>query len=162
MGLVYVLSRADVVALQYVGLKLAAKKDVKCIKAQQFDAAHGVRAAVLEKSQDCAVRCGCLCLSPVASRNRRETDQTPCLQKYARVAEFPDFPLTYTQEKAFPLPALDEGNPTPLSIATPSCTHLLSQCRRACSRSAAVTMCTSASGRRWPSIIAVGPLRVSR
>ena len=76
MGLVYVLSRADVVALQYVGLKLAAKKDVKCIKAQQFDAAHGVRAAVLEKSQDCAVRCGCLCLSPVASRNRRETDQT--------------------------------------------------------------------------------------
>jgi len=42
--------------MQYVGLKLAAAKEVKCIKIKQEDQEHGVRAAVLEKSTDCVVR----------------------------------------------------------------------------------------------------------
>jgi len=67
---------------EYVGLKLAAAKEVKCIKIKQEDQEHGVRAAVLEKSTDCV--------------------------GWARVAEFPDFPLSYTQEETFLFEPLDE------------------------------------------------------
>jgi len=68
---------------EYVGIKLAAKKEVKCMKLQQLDAAHGARLAVLEKSQNC--------------------------EDYARVAEFPDLPLSYTEEKTYPFVALDSA-----------------------------------------------------
>jgi hypothetical protein len=67
---------------EYIGLRFEAPKEVKCIKVQQQDQEHGVRAAVLEKSVDC--------------------------QGWARVAEFPDFPKSYANEETFQFNALDE------------------------------------------------------
>lgn len=70
---------------EYVGLKLAAAKEVKSVKIKQLDELHGVRAAVLEKSQDC--------------------------EYFARVAEFPEFPKSYGKEHLFSFAGLYETPP---------------------------------------------------
>jgi hypothetical protein len=79
----WVAKRMD--AGEYVGLKLTEAKEVKSVRIKQLDEAHGVRAAVLEKSQDC--------------------------QYFARVAEFPEFPKSYGKEQFFSFAGLYETPP---------------------------------------------------
>merc|ERR1711959_857164 len=79
----WVAKRMD--AGEYVGLKLAEAKEVKSVRIKQLDEAHGVRAAVLEKSQDC--------------------------EYYARVAEFPEFPKSYGKDHLFSFAGLYETPP---------------------------------------------------
>jgi len=68
---------------EYIGLKLAEAKEVKCMKVKQDGQNHGVRTAVLEKSPNC--------------------------QEYGRVAEFPSFPDSYEEEKTFPVASLSRA-----------------------------------------------------
>jgi len=70
---------------EYVGLKLSEAKEVKSVQIKQLDELHGVRSAVLEKSQDC--------------------------EYFARVAEFPDFHHSYTKDKLFSFAGLYETPP---------------------------------------------------
>merc|ERR1711988_260832 len=70
---------------EYVGLKLSEPKEVKSVQLKQLDELHGVKSAVLEKSQDC--------------------------EYYARVAEFPDFAVSYTKDKVFSFAGLYETPP---------------------------------------------------
>jgi len=60
---------------EYVGLKLQEAKEVRSVSVKQLDESHGVKAAVLEKSNDCV--------------------------SFARVAEFPNFAKSYGKTKLF-------------------------------------------------------------